>query len=102
MPMTDEQPVFEKILFEHQEKGYQIRLVLNEFRDVEYLHLRKYFLTFDEGFKPTKEGISIPANISSIYALLDGVIELVSKTEGMDSIQTHLAKKISDLTSTTD
>jgi hypothetical protein len=56
-------------------------------------------MSFDEGFVPTKEGVSIPASIDSIYSLLDGLIEICAKAEGMDSIQTHLAKKISNLTS---
>lgn len=92
------EPVFEKVLFEHPDKGYQIRLVLNEFRDVEYLHLRKYFMSFDEGFIPTKEGVSIPVSIQSVHTLLDGLIEIVAKVESLDSIQSHLAEKISALT----
>ena len=92
------EPVFEKILFEHPDKGYQIRLVLNEFRDVEYLHLRKYFMSFDEGYVATKEGVSIPVSIQSVHTLLDGLIEIVAKVESLDSIQRHLAEKISALT----
>lgn len=95
------EPVYERILFEHPDKGYQIRLVLNEFRDIEYLHLRKYFMSFDEGFVPTKEGVSIPVSIQSIHTLLDGLIEICAKAEGFDSIQTHLAEKILELTKST-
>lgn len=91
------EPVYEKLIFENSEKGFQIKLVISEFRDIEYLHLRKYFMSFEDGYVPTKEGISIPVSIQSVHALLDGLIEICAKAEGMDSIQNHLASKLSDL-----
>jgi hypothetical protein len=89
---------FDKVIFEHPFKEYQIRLVVSEFKDIEYLHLRKYFLSFDEGYVPTKEGISIPMDITSVYALLDGLLEVVSNTEGMEAVHKHLATKFPNLT----
>lgn len=73
-------------------------MVVNDFKDIEYLHLRKYFLSFDEGYIPTKEGISIPTDLTSIYALLDGLLEVVSNAEGMEAVHKHLASKFPDLT----
>ena len=94
--MSDE-VFYEKIISENLEKGTQLRLVVNEFRDVQYVHLRKYFLSYDEGFVPTKEGASMPATISSIYALLDGLVEICSFEESIDSITTHFQNKIDEL-----
>lgn len=95
----DSEILFEKIIYENEAKAYQLRLVLNEFRDKQYLHLRKYFLSFDDGYIPTKEGASMEASIQNIYALLDGLLELVAGAEGVDGIEEHFSSKISDLKS---
>lgn len=86
--MSD-QPLYEKIIHENEEKGFQLRLVINEFKGVEYLHIRKYFLSFDNGYQPTKEGISMPLSISNSYALLDGLAEICSKLEDVEAISHH-------------
>jgi len=91
---------YEKTIFENLEKGFQYRLTLSEFRDVEYLHLRKYFLTYEGDYMPTKEGASIPATIQNIYSLLDGLIEICSRAESVDAIVEHFGNKITALKST--
>jgi hypothetical protein len=97
--MADSEVLYEKLIHQNDEKGFQLKLVVNEFRDVEYLHIRKYFLSFDEGFLPSKEGIAIPATVNNIYALLDGLIEICAKAESVDSMVSHFEQKISDLKS---
>lgn len=82
------------------EKGYQYRLTVSEFRDSEYLHVRKYFLSYEGEWVATKEGAAIPCTIQNTYALLDGLLEVVSKAEGSDSIIQHLESRITDLKST--
>lgn len=94
--MSDK-PLYEKILSENMDKGSQLRLVVSEFKGVEYVHIRKYFLSYDEGFVPTKEGISMPATIASIFALLDGLIEICSYEESIDAVITHFGEKIEAL-----
>jgi hypothetical protein len=91
-------PVYEKIIFENEAKGFQLRLVVNTFRDVQYLHIRKYFLSFDEGYIPSKEGISFPYDIQSTYQLLDGLMDIVSHEENIDAVKKHFTDKILDLT----
>jgi hypothetical protein len=91
--------VYEKLIYENMEKGYQYRLTVSEFREVEYLHIRKYFLSYEGEWVATKEGAAIPATIHNTYSLLDGLLELCSKAEGADSIIQHLEDKISDLKS---
>jgi Transcriptional Coactivator p15 (PC4) len=93
-------PLYEKIISENEEKGTQLRLVVSEFREVQYVHLRKYFLSYEGDFVPTKEGASFPATIQSIYALLDGLIEICSKEENIDAITKHFAERIECLKST--
>lgn len=90
-------PLYEKIISENMDKGTQLRLVISEFKDVQYLHLRKYFLSYDQGFVPTKEGASMPATISGIYSLLDGLVEICSFEESIDSITKHFQDKIEEL-----
>lgn len=91
--------VYEKLIYENMEKGYQYRLTVSSFREVEYLHLRKYFLSYEGEWIATKEGASIPATIQNTYAVLDGLLELCSQAEGAEAIVAHLENKISVLKS---
>ena len=86
--------LYEKLIFENEEKGFQYKLTVSEFREVQYLHVRKYFLSYDSIFIPTKEGASIPLTISNSYALLDGLLEILSMTEGEDAIKKYVEKKL--------
>ena len=95
----DSEVEYEKTIYENLEKGYQLRLVVNEFRGIQYLHIRKYFLTYEGDFMPSKEGISMAASLQNIFSLLDGMIEISSKSESLDSIITHFEDKISQLKS---
>ena len=95
--MADSELLYEKIINSSDEKGQQLRLVMNIFREVEYLHLRKYYQNFEGEFVPSKEGASMPATIGNMYALLDGLLEVVAKEEGIDAIAEHFGSKISDL-----
>ena len=89
--------MYEKTIFENEEKGFQYRLTVSEFRGVEYLHVRKYFLSYEGEWVPTKEGATIPATIQNTFALLDGLIELCSQSEGLDVITEYFSNKINDL-----
>lgn len=89
--------IYEKVIYENPDKGFQLRLVLNNFRDVEYLHIRKYFMSYDEGYLPSKEGVSLPANIESIFSLLDGLVEICSLEENKHVVVEYLNKLISTL-----
>jgi hypothetical protein len=95
--MSESAPLYEKILFENLDKGFQQRLVVNEFREVQYLHIRKYFLTYEGTWAASKEGASMPASIENIFALLDGLMEICSKEESIDAITAHFGQKIIDL-----
>ena len=88
--------MYEKLIYENADKGYQYRLTYNEFRDVEYLHVRKYFLTYEGEYHPSKEGASIPASIQNTYNLLDGLLDICSRSEGWDSIKAHISSRIND------
>lgn len=93
----DSEVLFEKIIHENEVKSFQLRLVLNEFKEKHYLHLRKYFMDFEGEWVPTREGASMEASIHNIYALLDGLLELVSSAEGIDGIEEHFKNKVREL-----
>ena len=96
---SESQPLYEKVIYQNDLKFYQLKLVLNEFRDKQYLHLRKYFLSFDEGYIASREGASMEASMANIFALLDGLLELVSGAEGDEAIERYFKDKISNLKS---
>jgi hypothetical protein len=54
-------------------------------------------MSYDEGFLPSKEGASMPASITGIYNLLDGLIEICSFEESIDAITRHFEDKIEAL-----
>lgn len=89
--------LYEKIVYENEAKGEQLRLVVNIFKDVQYIHIRKYFLSFEDGYIPSKEGISMAASIQNIFGLLDGLMEICSYEENVDVITKHFSDKIINL-----
>ncbi len=97
--MEESGPLYEKIIFENPEKGVQLRAVVSEFRDIEYFHLRKYYLSFEGEYVPTKEGVAMPVSLHNVYTLLDALIEICAKAESVDSITKHFQQKIADLNS---
>ena len=91
-------PLYEKIISENADKGSQLRLVVNEFRGVEYVHLRKYFLSYEGDYLPTSEGASMPASIESIFALLEGLLDICSYEENKQIIREFLETKLNEQT----
>jgi len=87
---------YSKVIEENMEKGFQVRLVINEFKDTVYFQLRKYFLSYEGEWVPSREGVSIPASTDNIYAILDGLFDICSKAEGEDIIR-HYADKLSKI-----
>lgn len=87
---------YNKLIEENMDKGFQVRLVVNEFRDIEYIQLRKYFLTYEGDWQASREGISIPASTENIYALLDGLLDICSRAEGEDIIRKYAAEILKD------
>jgi len=89
--------LYEKLIYENEIKGYQLKLVVNEFKGIQYIHIRKYFLSYEGDFIPSKEGISMEASISNITALLNGLIEICSKEESKEAINNYFSGKLLDL-----
>ena len=62
-------------------------MYINEFRDSEYLHIRKFFLDFDEEWKPTTKGISIPLDIETSKELFIAMSEILSLAENKQILE---------------
>jgi hypothetical protein len=65
----------------HKPNGNAVKVTINEFRDVLYLHIREYAMDGDTGhWFPTKSGFSIPADeVRSLIPLLEDASEAVAQ-----------------------
>lgn len=73
--------VFSHTLKEDTHTFSKWMLTVSEFRDVQYLNIREYFLDFDAEWQPTKKGISIPLELAFTTNLLDGLSKLLEDNE---------------------
>lgn len=85
----DSNILYDKVIEENMDKGFQVRLVVNDFRDVTYLQLRKYFLSYEGDWVPSREGVSVPASLENIYSLLDGLFEICAGAEGEEIVKKY-------------
>jgi len=88
MKIHEAPEVYEKIIFEKQGTE-QVRLTINEFRGVEYIHLRKYYLDFDEEWKPSKDGVAMPLDFENSKLLFEGLVEILSLAEAKGILESH-------------
>lgn len=84
--MADE--VYWRIIHETPDK--QVRLVINEFRGIEYLHLREYYLDFDEVWLPSNKGVSMPLTFDNSRELFAGLLEILSLAESKELIAENM------------
>lgn len=89
--------LYTKLIYQNDDKFYQLRLVVNEFKDKQYIHLRKYFLNYEGEYVASKEGISMEAGIDNIFSLLDGLIEICSLEEAKTVIEKYFDAKLLNL-----
>lgn len=92
----DENILYSKLIEENLDKGFQVRLAVNDFRETTYIQLRKFFLSYEGEWVPSREGISIPASTENIYAILDGLLEICSVAEGTEVIEHYYNKLKND------
>jgi len=92
--MTSENILYEKLIYENEAKAYQLKLVVNEFKDIQYIHIRKYFLSYEGEYVPSKEGVSMEASLYNIFALLDGLLDIVSHAEADEAINKYFKDKL--------
>lgn len=89
MEIHEAPTAYERIIHYDPVKDHQIRLTVNTFRGVEYLHLRKYYQDFDESWKPSSEGVAMPIDLENSRELFAGLVEILSLAESRDIIVSH-------------
>lgn len=64
----------------YKPNGNAVKVTVNEFRDVVYLHIREYAMDGDTGvWYPTKTGFSFAADeVSSLIPLLEEASKLIA------------------------
>ncbi len=89
MKIHEAPEIYEKIVSENENGTEQVRLTINEFRGVEYIHLRKYYLDFEGDFKPSKDGVAMSLDFENSKALFEGLVEILSLAEAKGILETH-------------
>jgi hypothetical protein len=89
--------MYEKIIHYDEDKEVQVRLTVSAFRGVEYLHLRKYYLDFNEEWKPTPEGVAMPLDFNNSRELFVGLTEILSLAESKEIIEEQFQDLINNL-----
>jgi len=97
MELHNAPPVYERVIHYNQEHEVQIRLSVNSFRGTEYLHLRKYYLDFDENWKPSSDGVAMPLDFSNSKELFIGLTEILSLAESKEIIEEQFQGLINNL-----
>ena len=83
-------PIYEHIIHYDEEKQVQVRISVNTFKGVEYLHLRKYYMDFFEEWKPTPEGIAMPIDFNNSRELFRALTEILSLAESRELSLIHI------------
>lgn len=73
----------------HVKDEAQIRLSINNFRGVDYISLREYYLDFEEEWMPTTKGITLPVTIPITRELFAGLVEILSLAETKGILEEH-------------
>ena len=87
--------IYSKVI--HEETHREVRLTINEFNGIEYLHLREYYQDFDEEWKHGSKGIGIPLDIENSKQLFTALAEIISLAESKEVIEEFFGETIRDL-----
>ena len=85
--LANEPSVYERVI--NEKDNQQVRLVINTFRGIEYLSLRKYYLDFDEEWLPSKEGITMPIDLENVQEMFKGLVEILSLAESKSILESE-------------
>lgn len=91
----DDEEIYSRVI--HSTEEFQVRLTINRFRGVEYMHLRKYFLDFSEEWMPSKDGVAMPLELENSRELFIGLVEILSLAESKDVIVSNFKELLQDI-----
>ena len=97
MELHEAPAVYEKIIHYNEDKELQVRLTINTFRGIEYLHVRKYYLDFTEEWKPSQEGVAMELDFNNSRELFSGLLEILSLAESKEIIEEHFKDYIDEI-----
>lgn len=97
MELHEAPEMYERVIHYDEEKEVQVRLIVSSFRGIEYLHLRKYYLDFNEEWKPTPEGVAMPLDFNNSRELFIGLTEILSLAESKEIIEEQFQDLINNL-----
>jgi len=96
MYRAESSELYSRIVHEYDD-GRQVKLTINNFNGVEYLHLRQYYLNFEGDSMPSSKGISMPLDLTNSYELFAGLVEILSLAESRDSILSYFRDTFDEL-----
>ena len=97
MQLYEAPAIYEKIIHYNEDKEIQVRLTINTFRGIEYLHVRKYYLDFTEEWRPSPEGVAMELDFNNSRQLFSGLLEILSLAESKDIIEEHFKDYIDEI-----
>ncbi|HAW04069.1 MAG TPA: hypothetical protein DCW83_05235 [Saprospirales bacterium] len=97
MQLYEAPALYEKIIHYNEDKEIQVRLTINTFRGIEYLHVRKYYLDFTEEWRPSPEGVAMELDFNNSRQLFSGLLEILSLAESKDIIEEHFKDYIDEI-----
>lgn len=75
-----------ELICEIPAKDTQYRLTVNTFRDIDYFHVRKYYLGFEGDYLPTREGACFPATIETTTSLFNALCKILTTEEVLEVV----------------
>ena len=97
MELHEAPPMYERVIHYNEDKETQVRLTVSAFRGIEYLHLRKYYLAFDEEWMPSPEGIAMELDFDNSRELFAGLVEIISLAESKDILEEYFKDFIDEI-----
>lgn len=97
MELHEAPTVYERILNYDENKEVQVRLTINTFYGVEYMHVREYYLDFTEEWKPTPKGVAMPLSLENSREMFSGLVEILSLAESKNILEEHFKDILDNL-----
>ena len=97
MELHEAPEAYSRVVHYDPVKEIQVRLTVSAFRGVEYLHLRKYYLSFDEEWCPTPEGIAMPLDFNNSRELFAGLVEILSLAEAKGILEEYFKETLDEI-----
>lgn len=94
--MNESETIYSHVVWQSEDGFRQVRIVINLFRDIEYLHIREYYLDLFEEWKPGSKGLTLPLEIDSSKELFRALAEILSLAEKKEIIKEYFGEVINE------